>query len=189
MLELPCKKTTEFSSENSNISFENLEEPQLSQRAAVSDADTPSNSDPSEEPPDEKDNFQGDTEVVRTETNLDSSKCKNITFNRSEDEQALDEQQSRTLHVDDVVGCGIIWPSKKIFFTVDGIGTQKVFDFPAEKDTNLNQIFPYVSRCDIHINFGQQAFVNEENNVPNNKFNSAEILYDVIMSQEQTDPK
>ena len=67
-----------------------------------------------------------------------------------------------TLHVNDEVGCGIIWPSKKIFFTVGGIGTQQVFDFPAEKDTNLNQIFLSVFRSDIHINFGQQAFVNEK---------------------------
>ena len=88
----------------------------------------------------------------------------------------------------DTIGCGLIWPLKKMFFTVDGIGVSfsvDLLDSNGIWTENLDEIIPYVSRSGLQINFGQHVFWSQSMNTSRFRRNCFQLMYDVILKSEE----
>lgn len=85
----------------------------------------------------------------------------------------------------EVVGCGILWPAGVVFFTLDGVGTGKYYNFP-KGDLNLNDLFPYISCSRISCNYGQKSFLFEGANFKEVSFAGANLLHAHKLSNEIT---
>lgn len=85
----------------------------------------------------------------------------------------------------DVVGCGILWPANLVFFTLDGAGTGKYYQFPT-RALNLNSFFPYISCTRIRCNYGHKPFLFEGANFKEVSFAGANLLHSHGLSKEIT---
>eukprot|EP00795_Rhopilema_esculentum_P004910 gene4910-21245_t len=99
-----------------------------------------------------------------------------------------DETTYEIIHFDEIVGCGLIWPIKKIFFTIDGIGTQFAINLADRKGTweeSLDEIIPYFSKEGLHVNFGQGLFWSQTMNSSFFRRNFFQIMHDAILRREE----
>ena len=99
-----------------------------------------------------------------------------------------DQTTYEVIHFDEIVGCGLIWPVKKIFFTIDGIGTQFAINLADRKGTweeSLDEIIPYFSKEGLHVNFGQGLFWSQAMNSSFFRRNFFQIMYDAILRREE----
>lgn len=85
----------------------------------------------------------------------------------------------------DVVGCGILWPAGIVFFTLDGVGTGKYYQFPSGT-LKLHELFPYISCSRISCNYGQRLFLFEGANFKEVKYAGANLCHAHGLSGEIT---
>ena len=100
-----------------------------------------------------------------------------------------DNNSKEAIQFEETVGCGLLWPLKKIFFTVDGVGTQFSTDLVDSGDQwteNLDEIIPYFSQDRLRVNFGQSLFCSQAMNVSTYRRNCTQLMYDVILASEES---
>ena len=88
----------------------------------------------------------------------------------------------------DTIGCGLLWPLKKIFFTVDGIGVNvsvDLLDSNGMWTEDLDEIMPYFSTTGLHVNFGQHIFWAHSMNLSLFRRNCFHQMYDAILKSEE----
>ena len=86
------------------------------------------------------------------------------------------------------VGCGLIWPSKKAFFAVDGIGINvsvDLLDTDGLWTEDLDEIIPYFSKSGLQINFGQHLFWSHTMNLSRFRRNCFQLMYDGVLRSEE----
>ena len=100
-----------------------------------------------------------------------------------------DDYAKETIHFEETIGCGLLWPMKKIFFTADGVGTQFSTDLVESGEQwieNLDEIIPYFSQDRLRINFGQNLFCSQAMNTSAYRRNFTQLMYDVILASEES---
>ena len=92
---------------------------------------------------------------------------------------------STTVHCEEVVGCGLLWPTKQIFFTADGIGTPVLYDLEMSEEVwSLEEIVPYFTERDLTLNFGQNSFFCHAMNSVMYRKNCCQLLYGIVLKSE-----
>ncbi len=94
------------------------------------------------------------------------------------------------LYYEEVFGCGLLWPAKMLFFTLDGIGTSSsaYLDDTSSGQLwkeSLDEIIPYFSIDKLQINFGQNSFMCQAMNSNAYKRKFCQQLYDAVLRTEE----
>lgn len=100
----------------------------------------------------------------------------------------LSNDEGSVIQFTDAVGCGLIWPSKKMFFTTDGIGANVSIDLADSNcpwSEDLDEIMPYFSKPGLHVNFGQQALWAQAMNLSTYRRGSFQRMYDAVLRSEE----
>lgn len=100
----------------------------------------------------------------------------------------LCNNENESLQFTDTIGCGLIWPIKKVFFTIDGVGSNVSFDLVDMNGIwmeDLDEIIPYFSKPGLQVNFGQQMFWSQSMNLSSFRRNSFQLMYEAILRSEE----
>ena len=99
------------------------------------------------------------------------------------------DKSKEVIQFEETIGCGLLWPLKKVFFSVDGVGTQfstDLVDSGEQWTENLDEIIPYFSQDRLRVNFGQSLFCSQAMNVSTYRRNCTQLMYDVILASEES---
>lgn len=94
--------------------------------------------------------------------------------------------EQEIFRVPDVVGCGVVMSTGQVMFTLDGVPTRQLYEFPTSKPSSLaiDNFFPYISCTRIRCNYGQQSFLFEDANRKKSSHTCASLLQIIYESRD-----